>query len=74
MECNKRKRNIRYAIFRDPNLKKLSDYLVLQSDIFLYYCDKFSKLKMFFCILNRYFLYSWPICQNEMSHFFENGS
>ena len=48
MECNKRNRNIRYAIFRDSNLKKLSEYLVLQSNIFLYFCDRFSKLKRFF--------------------------
>ena len=35
MECNKRNRNIRYAIFRDSNLKKLSEDLVLQSNIVL---------------------------------------
>ena len=50
MECNKRNRNIRYAIFRDSNLKKLSEYLVLQSSIFLYFCDRFSKLKRFFSV------------------------
>ena len=33
MECNKRNRNIGYAIFRDSNLKKLIDYLVLQFPI-----------------------------------------
>ena len=48
MECNKHNRNIRYAIFRDSNLRKLSEYLVLQSNIFLYFCDRFSKLKRFF--------------------------
>ena len=48
MECNKRNRNIRYAIFRDSNLKKLSEDLVLQSNIVLHFCDRFSKLKRFF--------------------------
>ena len=47
MECNKRNRNIRYAIFKDSYLKKI-EYLVLQSNIFLYFCDRFSKLKRFF--------------------------
>ena len=74
MECNKRNRNIRYAIFRDSDLKKISEYLVLQSNIFRYFCDRFSKLKMFFPFLDRYFLHFWEICQNEMSHFFDNGS
>ena len=55
MECNKRNRNIRYAIFRDSNLKKLSEYLVLQSSIFLYFCDRFSKLKMFFSVFGPLF-------------------
>ena len=50
MECNKRNRNIRYAIFRDSNLKKLSEYLVLESNIFLYFCDRFSKLKRFYSV------------------------
>ena len=48
MECNKRNHNIRYGIFRDLNLKKLSEYLVLQSNIFLYFCYRFSELKKFF--------------------------
>ena len=74
MECNKRNRKIRYAIFRDSNLKKLSEYLFLQSNIFMYFCDRFSKLKCFFRFLDRYFLHLWQICLNEMSHFFENGS
>ena len=60
MECKKRNRNIRYAIFRDSNLKELSEYLVLQSNIFLYFCDRFSKLKIFFSVLDGYFLYFWP--------------
>ena len=47
MECNKRNRNICYVIFRDSNLKKLSEYFVLQSNIFLCFCDRFSKLKNF---------------------------
>ena len=50
MECNKRKRIIRYAIFRDSNLKKLSEYFIRQSNIFLYFCDRFSKLKSFFSV------------------------
>ena len=74
MECNKRNPNIRYAIFRGSNFKKLSEYLVLQFNIFLYFCDRFSKLKYLFLFLDRYFLYFWQICQNEMSHFFENDS
>ena len=53
MECNKRNRNIRYAIFRDSNLKKLSEYLALQSNIFPYFCDRFSKLKRFFSFVGR---------------------
>ena len=53
MECNKRNRNIRYTIFRDSNLKKLSEYLVRQSNIFLYFCNRFSKLKSFFCVFGR---------------------
>ena len=48
MERNKRSRNIHYAIFRDLNSEKLSEYLVLQSNIVLYFCDRFSKLKRFF--------------------------
>ena len=74
MKCNKRNRNIRYTIFRDSNLKKLSEYLVLQFKIFLYFCDGFGKLKrVFFRFWARYFLHFRQICQNEMSHFFENG-
>ena len=74
MECNKRNRNIDYAIFRDSNFEKLSEYLVLQSNIFLYFCDKFRKLKILIPFLGRYFLHFWQICQNNMTHFFENGS
>ena len=48
MECNSRNRNIRYSVFRDLNLKKLSEYLVLQSNIFLYFFDRFSKKNVFF--------------------------
>ena len=48
MECNKRNHDKRYAIFRDSNLKKLSEYLELQSNIFPYFCDRFSKLRRFF--------------------------
>ena len=55
MECNKRNRNICYAIFAGSNLKKLSKYLVLQSNIFLYFCNRFSKLKMFFPVLGPLF-------------------
>ena len=50
MECNKRNRNIRYAIFKYSNVKKLGEYLVLQSNIFLYFCDRFSKLNSFFSV------------------------
>ena len=55
MECNKRNRNICYANFAGSNLKKLSKYLVLQSNIFLYFCNRFSKLKMFFSVLGPLF-------------------
>ena len=55
MEFNKRNRNIRYAIFRDSNLKKFSEYLVLLSNIFLYFCDRFSKLKIFFSVFGQLF-------------------
>ena len=48
MECNRRNRNIRYVIFRDLNFKKLSEYLILQSYIFLYFCDRTWKLKRLF--------------------------
>ena len=59
MECNKRNLNIPYAIFRDSNLKKLTEYLVLQSNIFLYFCDRFSKLKMFFSLFWTVIFYSF---------------
>ena len=55
MGRNKRNRNIRYVIFRKSTLKKLSEHLVLQSNIFLYFCDRFSKLKMFFPFLDPLF-------------------
>ena len=55
MEFNKRNCNIRYAIFRDSNLIKLSEYFVLQSNIFLYFCDRFSRLKMFFSVFGPVF-------------------
>ena len=55
MECSKGNRNICYAIFRDSNLKKLSEYLVLQYKILLYFCDRFSKLKMFFSVFGPLF-------------------
>ena len=49
MECNKRNRNIRCAIFRDSNLKKLREYLVLQSNnfgpLFFYIFGRFVKTK-----------------------------
>ena len=57
VECNKRNRNIRYAIFRYLNLKKLSEYLVLQSNIFQYFCDRFSKLKKFFSVFGPIIFY-----------------
>ena len=57
MECNKRNRNIRYAICRYSNLKKLSEYLVLQSNIFQYFCDRFSKLKRFFSVFGPIIFY-----------------
>ena len=56
MERNKRSRNIHYAIFRDSNSEKLSEYLVLQSNIVLYFCDSFSKLKMFFSVFRPLFV------------------
>ena len=55
MECNKRNRNIRYVIFRDSNLRKLGEYLVQQSNIFLHFFDRISKLKMFFFVFGPLF-------------------
>ena len=78
MECNKRNRNIRYAIFRYSNLKKLSEYLVLQSNIFQYFCDRFSKLKRFFSVFESIIFYIFGrfvtkfLARNVP--FFENGS
>ena len=54
MECNKCNRNVRYAIFRDSNLKNLSEYLVLQSNN-LYFCERFSRLKIFFSVFGLLF-------------------
>ena len=55
--------------------KKLSEYLVLQSNIFLYFCDRCSKLKRFFFhFWTYYFFHFCLICQNKMLHIFENGS
>ena len=34
MECNKRNRNIRYAIFRDSNLNRISNVLLNQTRLF----------------------------------------
>ena len=34
MECNKRNRNIRYAIFRDSNLNRISNVLLNQTRSF----------------------------------------
>ena len=55
MERNKRNRNILYAIFTDWHSKKLSKYLVLQSNILPYFCNRFRKLKRFFTVLD-------PLC------------
>ena len=57
MECNKHSRNICYAIFRDSKLKSLSEYLVLESNIFQYFGDRFSKLKRFFSNFGRIIFY-----------------
>ena len=72
MECSKRNRNIRYAIFRDSNLKELSEYLVLESNIFLYFCDRFSKLKRFYSVFEPIYIFGRFV--KTKRHFFENGS
>ena len=57
MECNKRNRNIRYAILRDSHLNRI------------YQTEKVFSVFEPIILLN-----FWHICQNEMSHFFGNGS
>ena len=77
MECNRRNRNMRYVIFRDLNFKKLSEYLILQSYIFLYFLRQNLKTKkVIFPVFGTHYYFShfWQICQKEMPHFFENGS
>ena len=50
MECNKRSRNICYASFRYLNLNQISNFFAKSNKtIFSYICDRFSKLKGFFC-------------------------
>ena len=72
MECNKHNRNIRYAIFRDSNLNRISNVLLNRTRSFsrTFVID----LARFFLFWTNYFLNFWQICQNEMSQFFENGS
>ena len=67
-ECNKRNRNIGYAIFRDSNLNRISNVLLNRP----YFCDRFSKPKRLFPFLGPLFFLHF--CQNEMLHFLENGS
>ena len=74
MERNKRNRKIHYAIFRDLTLD-FEWFVKSNKVIFPYFCDRFRKLKKFFSALGPIiFLHFWQICQNEMSHLFENGS
>ena len=60
MECKKRNRNIRYAIFRDLNLNRIFnlnriEFAKSNEIIFPYFCDRFSKIKSFFRFWTHYF-------------------
>ena len=49
MECNKRNRNIRYAIFRDSNLNRISNVFAKSNEIVFYMNGElFRKLQRFF--------------------------
>ena len=73
MECNKRNRNIRYAIFRHSNLNRISNVLLNGTRLNMN-GGLFSKLERFFSVFGPIFLYFGLIFQGEMSHFFENCS
>ena len=56
MECNKCNRNIRYAIFRDSNLKSNFECFAKSNEIiFPYFFDRFCKLKRLFPFLDPLF-------------------
>ena len=46
----------------------------MESNIFLYFCHRFSKLKTFSQFWTHCFIHFWQICQSVMSYIFENGS
>ena len=75
MECNKRSRNIRYAIFRYLNLNRISNVLLNRTKSFsrTFVMDLVNE-KFFFAFGSIMFLHLCQIVQNEMSHFFENRS
>ena len=54
MECNKRNSNTRYAIFRDSNFKCFAKS---NGIIFMFFCDRFSKLKKAFSVFGPIIFY-----------------
>ena len=73
MECNKPIRNIRYVIFRESNLNRISN--VWLNRVRYMNGELFIKLKsFFFSVFGPIFLHFRQIFQNGMPHFFENGS
>ena len=49
MECNKRNGNIRYAVFRDSNLNRISNVFAKSNEIVFYMNGElFRKLQRFF--------------------------
>ena len=75
MECNKRSRNICYAIFRDSNLNRILNVLLNRTRSFsrTFMIDLANYKGSFRFWTHYFFLYIWLICQNEMIQFFENG-
>ena len=71
MECNKRNRNIRYAIFRDSNSYRILKVLLnLDEIIFSYFCDRFSKLERFFPFLDPlFFTFLADLSKRKVTHF-----
>ena len=76
IKCNKRNRNIRYAIFRESNLNQISSVLLNQMRLFfIWMVNYLSNWNVFFpAVFGPIFVHIWQIFQNEMSHIFENGS
>ena len=73
MKCNKRNCNTHYAIFRVSNFFKKVNMLYCNPTFSRTFAvDLLSDLLSVFGPI--IFLHCWQIFQNEMSHFFENGS